>query len=86
MVLGLAAVEKAFRLYLDPAAKEDDKIVVDASVDAFLQEHLEGIDLYRKEGLVQKIYDRDTPGLVSWGGVREDELYDDLTILAIRRK
>jgi hypothetical protein len=85
-VLALIAVEKVYRMYPDPSAGPKDTVVVDEKVDAFLQEHFDQVRLYRKADLVKPLVDPDNPGYVTWGAIREDEQYDDLTILAIRRK
>jgi len=84
-VMALIAVEKVFRLYPDPSAGQRDSVVVDEKIDAFLLRHFDQVRLYRKEDLVRPL-GKDNPGYVAWGGIREDEQYDDLTILGIQRK
>jgi hypothetical protein len=84
-VMALISVEKVFRLYPDPSAGERDSVVIDEKVDAFLLKHFDQVRLYRKEKLVRPL-GKDSPGYLTWGGIREDEQYDDLTILGIQRK
>ncbi len=81
-MLALIAVEKVFRLYLDPSAGPSDVIYVDRKIDAFLKEHFRQYSLYFGHP-VAGAADSDH---ALYSHVREDSQYDDLTILAIRRK
>ncbi|HTX71257.1 MAG TPA: PP2C family serine/threonine-protein phosphatase, partial [Rectinemataceae bacterium] len=85
-VLALVSVEKVFRMYPDPSATESDFVLVDAKVDAFLERHFDQYRLYcsRKRPYVDP--QNDNPGYLLYAGIREDDQYDDLTILGIRRK
>jgi hypothetical protein len=85
-VIALIAVEKVFRMYPHPAAGEKDAILVDEKVDAFLSRHFDQYRLYcsRKKPNVDP--QNENPGYLLYSGIREDDQYDDLTILAIRRK
>jgi HAMP domain-containing protein len=80
-VLALVAVEKVFRTITDPRAGAEQKVVVDTKIDVFLKEHFVQYQSYfshRVDG---------PPGAsVTFTNLREDEQYDDLTILVIRRK
>ena len=81
-VLALLSVERIFRLYRDPSASEDNKMILDKKVDSFLSRTF---DQYRKifehrlEGPEESEY-------VEYSHIREDSQFDDLTIMAIRRK
>jgi len=84
LVMGLAAVEKVFRLIPDPQAGPDDKVIVDSKIDEvlmkcwkqyarFCHDKRPHPDPRRKEYLY-------------YGHIKEDEQYDDLTMMLIRRK
>lgn len=82
LVMALVSVEKVFRMYRPPTVTDEDKVLVDKKVDAFLKDHFVQYRTYcgnTKENLDQKEY-------LYYTQVREDEQYDDLTILAIQRK
>jgi HAMP domain-containing protein len=81
-VLAMVAVEKVFRLNPDPSAGQEDQVEVDKNIEAFLKEHFKQFDRYFHtpvSGDGERSY-------VSYGFLKEDEQYDDLTILAIRKK
>lgn len=81
-IMALVSVEKIFRMYKDPKAGDDVRVLVDRKVDAFLKTHfLQYRDYcsYTKDHTDQAEY-------MYYTRVREDEQYDDLTILGIRRK
>jgi hypothetical protein len=83
-ILALVSIEKVFRLYRDPAATSKDAVLVDQKVDAFLESHFDQYRLYCSD---KKPYaDTENPGYLLYQGIREDAQYDDLTLLAIRRK
>jgi len=84
MVLGLAAVEKVFRLVPDPQSTEKDQVIVDSKIDAILEQCWKQYsrfcsdkrphpDVKRKE---YQYYHR----------LKEDDQYDDLTMMVIKRK
>ncbi len=81
--LALMAVEKVFRLYRDPSAGRDQRVAVDKKIDDFLKAHFEEYNLFfsnaRPESDASSLYNEYTH-------LVEDEQYDDLTMLAIRRK
>jgi hypothetical protein len=82
LIMAMVSVEKIFRCYKAPGATEDDRVIVDKKVDAFLKKHF---DQYRS----YCSYTREIPGLdsyINYTHLKEDEQYDDLTILGIRRK
>ena len=79
-VLALVAVEKVFRLIPDPHAGPERK-AVDSKVDAFLKEHF-----LQYQGYFSHRVEEPAGALVTFTHVREEEQYDDLTILVIQRK
>ena len=82
VIMALISVEKMFRCYYDPKATEENFIQVDRVVDAFLKEHFHQYRNYFS-------FSRENPGKESdmyYTHVMEDEQYDDLTILGIKRK
>ncbi len=81
-VLAMAAVEKVFRICPDPNASEEDQVVMDKSIDRFLSEYFEQYGSYFRHRLEGKEED----SAVTFINIKEDEQYDDLTILAIRKK
>ncbi|HVO38873.1 MAG TPA: SpoIIE family protein phosphatase [Spirochaetia bacterium] len=81
-VLALVAVEKVFRLRAEPGAAEGNRVVVDAKVEAFLREHFVQYQRY----FSHKIDGQQNPASLTFTHLKEDEQYDDLTMLVIRRK
>jgi hypothetical protein len=81
-VLALIAVEKVYRLIPDPHAGEGSRVLVDTNVDAFLQKHFAQYKKYFAHPLAAQ----QDPGYVAFSHAREDDQYDDLTILVVRRK
>jgi hypothetical protein len=71
-----------FRCYKSPKATEDSRVLVDKKVDAFLKEHFLQYRTYcsnTKENPGNEAY-------MYYTFVNEDDQYDDLTILGIKRK
>jgi hypothetical protein len=81
-VLALVAAEKIFRLVPDPGATGEDRVYVDRRIDAFLKEHFSQYGRYFTHPLASQ----DGGAAVTFTHLKEDEQYDDLTILAIRKK
>jgi len=82
VIMAMVSVEKMFRCYKDPKANEDNRVLVDKTVDAYLKEHFNQYRQYCS-------FTRDNPGndaYMYYTHVGEDEQYDDLTILGIKRK
>ncbi|MDR0599543.1 MAG: SpoIIE family protein phosphatase [Treponema sp.] len=81
-IMALVSVEKMFRLYKNPRAGEDSRVLVDKKVDEFLRNHFLQYRDY--------CYDtQESPGneaYMYYIHVNEDEQYDDLTILGVNRK
>ncbi len=81
-VLALISVEKVNRLVPDPNAGPDDRIRIDNKIDEFLKLHF---DQYR-EYFKYPIPDEEYPEYTYYSHLKEDEQFDDLTILGIRKK
>lgn len=81
-VLGLLAVEKVFRMYPDPNADVRDRIMIDNKIDNFLKEHFNQYDEYFR--FPQE--NSDLPEYTYYTHLKETAQYDDLTLLAFRRK
>jgi serine phosphatase RsbU (regulator of sigma subunit) len=82
VIMALVSVEKMFRCYKDPKATDDNRVLVDKKVDEFLKVHFLQYRNYCS-------YTRENPGndaYMYYTHVREDDQYDDLTILGIKRK
>lgn len=85
VVLALISAEKLFRMYPDPRATEKDLVLVDSKIDDFLEKHLDQYRILLKDKRRDNP-DKDHPEYRVYAGIREDEQYDDLTLMAIRRK
>jgi len=81
-VLALVSVEKAFRLYRDNTAERGDRIGVDEKIDAFLKQHF---DQY-KHYFLNPVSTKHKLSVNTYSHIKEDEQYDDLTVLAMRKK
>ncbi|MCR4790362.1 MAG: SpoIIE family protein phosphatase [Treponemataceae bacterium] len=83
--LALVCVEKAFRMYKDNNTGPYDHAVIDKKVDVFMKEHFLQYDTYCSEHS-----EHPTPELQSeymyYTNVKEDEQFDDLTLVAIKQK
>jgi serine phosphatase RsbU (regulator of sigma subunit) len=82
VIMALVSVERIFRCYRDPKAGESSRILVDKKMDAFLKAHFLQYRNYCSRS-------RDVPGndaYIYYTYIKEDEQYDDLTILGIKRK
>src|SRR5690606_8690651 len=80
-VLAVVAVEKMFRLSPDPNATGEDRISIDKKIDDFLKKTLQQYSDYFHGPLPE-----DTESLYRvYSGIKEDEQYDDLTILAVKK-
>jgi serine phosphatase RsbU (regulator of sigma subunit) len=81
-VTALIAVEKIFRIYKDPSAGTEDRVLVDRKVDEFLRAHFLQYRIYCAKS--------DVPGennaYLYYTHLMEDPQYDDLTIVGIKRK
>ncbi|MBU1081058.1 MAG: SpoIIE family protein phosphatase [Spirochaetes bacterium] len=84
LVMGLAAVEKVFRFLPDPQAGADDKVIVDAKIDEVLSKCWKQYGRFC--GDKRPHPDPRRKEYLYYGHLKEDEQYDDLTMMLIRRK
>jgi len=82
VIMAMVSVEKMFRCYKPPNAGEDSRVLVDKKVDEFLKKHFLQ---YRRYCSHTHEYS-ENPAYMYYTHVKEDEQYDDLTILGIKRK
>jgi len=84
MVLGLASVEKVFRLVPDPTATTDDRVIVDTKIDALLAQCWKQYSRFCSDR-----HPHPDPKRVEYQyyyRLKEDDQYDDLTMMVIQRK
>lgn len=80
-VLALTAVEKVYRLIPDSNAGDENKVVVDSRIDEFLKGHFTQYAQYYSHRAAGE-----GGAYITFTHLREDDQYDDLTILVVRRK
>ena len=80
-MLAIVAAERVFRLVPDPTAGIEARIAVDRIVVQFLREHFRQFDTF----FGHPIGDDDAEYL-QFSHLREDEQFDDITMLAVYRK
>lgn len=81
-VLALIAVEKVFRLVPDPSAGPNESVSVDVVVDDFLRNTFSAYDDYFRYPDDQ----RSDSAYRRFTRIYEDDQYDDLTLLLVRKK
>ena len=81
-VMALVSAEKVLRLLPAPDATEKDRVNVDRRIDAFLAKHYPHYGRY----FTRKLEAGENKETVTFTNLKEDSQYDDLTILAIRKK
>ena len=81
-IMALVAVEKIFRMYRNPKAKETDRVQIDVKIDAFLKEHFQQYSDYCSHKKPHGQFEE----YMYYINASEDYQYDDLTLVAIRRK
>jgi hypothetical protein len=82
VIMAMVSVEKMFRCCRDPKANEDSRVLVDKKIDEFLKKHFLQYRNYCS-------FTREHPAndaYMYYTHVTEDDQYDDLTILGIKRK
>jgi hypothetical protein len=84
LVIGLAAVEKVFRLVPDPQVTNKDQVIIDAKIDAVLSKCWDGYERFC--GDVRPNPDIKHAEYLFYGQIKEDDQYDDLTMMIIKRK
>jgi serine phosphatase RsbU (regulator of sigma subunit) len=82
LVMALVAVEKLFRCRHDPRAPRDEWALANKKLDAFLAAHF----LQYQKYCAQTCAYPDNDLYIYYTHLREDEQYDDLTILGVKRK
>ncbi|MDR1177196.1 MAG: SpoIIE family protein phosphatase [Spirochaetaceae bacterium] len=82
VIMAMVSVEKMFRIYKDPKADENSRVLVDKKVDEFLKKHFLQYRTYCSD--VRE--NTENPAYMYYTHVMEDAQYDDLTILGIKRK
>jgi len=81
-VLAIVSVEKIWRLIVNPALTSHEKVKFDRNVYQFLRAHFKLFDeVFRFDPT-----DDELPEYAWLGGLQEDDQYDDLTLVALRRK
>ncbi len=80
-VLAIVSVEKIWRLIVNPSFGEHEKVKFDRNIYQFLKEHFKIFDeVFRFDPA-----DDDLPEYLWVSGLAEDDQYDDLTLLALKR-
>jgi len=82
IIMAMVSVEKMFRCYKPADADEDSRVLVDKKVDEFLKNHFVQ---YRRYCANTREHP-ENPAYMYYTHIKEDEQYDDLTILGIKRK
>jgi serine phosphatase RsbU (regulator of sigma subunit) len=82
VIMAMVSVEKMFRCYKPADAGEDSRVLVDKKIDEFLRNHFVQ---YSRYCLHTREY-HENSAYMYYTHIREDEQYDDLTILGIKRK
>ncbi|HKL84855.1 MAG TPA: SpoIIE family protein phosphatase, partial [Treponemataceae bacterium] len=82
VILALVSVEKIFRMYRDPKATEFDRVQVDRKVDKFLNKCFKQYGLYCGNKRDHAEYAE----YMYYTHIREDDQYDDLTLLCVQKK
>ena len=82
VIMAMVSAEKMFRCYKNPEAEEDSRLLVDKKVDEFLKNHFLQ---YRRYCSHTREYP-ENEAYMYYTHIKEDEQYDDLTILGIKRK
>ncbi len=81
-VLALVAVEKVFRLFRSPAAGALSKVVLDAKVNEFMKSHFVPYGRFFDHPQENQAAE----GPATFTHLNEDDQYDDLTIIVVRKK
>ncbi|MFW6368783.1 MAG: PP2C family serine/threonine-protein phosphatase, partial [Spirochaetota bacterium] len=81
-VLALIAIEKVFRLVPDPTATGEDRVYVDVVVDEFLSRTFNAYPEYFR----YHDESRSNENYRVYSHLMEEEQYDDLTVLSVRKK
>jgi serine phosphatase RsbU (regulator of sigma subunit) len=82
IVMASVSVERVFRFYRTPETGPDDRVIVDKAIVSFLKDHFKGWHDYFSHQLPA----RDEDQYITFSHLKEDEQFDDLTILGINKK
>ncbi|MDR2468300.1 MAG: serine/threonine-protein phosphatase, partial [Spirochaetaceae bacterium] len=82
LIMAMVSVEKIFRMWKNDSDHSGRKILVDKKVDSFLRRHFVEYSIYCGETAEYS----ENPAYLYYLNVREDEQYDDLTILGIKHR
>ncbi|MCL1818243.1 MAG: SpoIIE family protein phosphatase, partial [Spirochaetaceae bacterium] len=85
VVKALVSVEKIWRTYPHPAANENNRIMIDKVVDEFLKKTFSQYAMYYSHP-IENPDPEEYPNYNFYTHLREDDQYDDLTLLAVRKK
>jgi len=78
----MLSVEKIFRMFPDPKAGANDRIMVYRKIDDFLRKHFDQYNEYFR----YPVDHPEMPEYIYYTHLKETAQYDDLTVLAIRKK
>jgi HAMP domain-containing protein len=81
-VLALVSVEKVYRMVPDPRLGAESKVTMESKVADFLKEHFLQYERY----FSHRVESEQATGYATFTHAQEDDQYDDLTILVLRRK
>jgi hypothetical protein len=82
LILALVSIEKVFRIWRVSGTSGTARVIVDKKIDAFLKKHF--VEYSTHIWNVEE--SGENPCYLYYLGISEDEQYDDLTILGIKRK
>jgi serine phosphatase RsbU (regulator of sigma subunit) len=85
VVKALVSVEKIWRTYPHPAANENNRIMIDKVVDEFLKKTFSLHSMYYSHP-IENPNPEEYPNYNFYTHLMEDDQYDDLTLLAVRKK
>ncbi len=80
-IMALVSVEKVFRMYQTKGMGQSDKVKADKKIDEFLRMHFRDYSTY----CMNRSEVETDPTHVYYSGIREDQQYDDLTLVAIKK-
>ena len=84
-IMAMVSVEKIFRMYPTPKANADNRIMIDVKVDEFLKKHFRQYSRYFHHPIPNP-NPEDYGNYNFYTHMMEDDQYDDLTLIGIRKK
>jgi HAMP domain-containing protein len=82
VIMALITAEKMFRCYRNPENSSDDEVLIEKKADAFLRAHFS--QYYDYCSHTRECHENSS--YIYYDYLKEDEQYDDLAILGIKRK